>query len=348
MLRFCRRLLAALLGAVLAILVAEVGLRLRHDGEVMTAVLAEARLHQRDPVVGYRLVPGSSRGAIHIDSHGLRGPDRPLSRAAGVRRILCLGDSITWGEGIEADADAWPARLEAELDRREPLGVEVWNGGVMGYGSRQCLHRIGELLPLLEPDLVLVCAGWNDLTFARQLGWHPGLDWVTPNRVWQGDRSYLWDLLRRRLTTLPPPSDPRALAAYRDNLERIVATVRASGAAIALLDLPTVFAPDPEPDAAAKAARNGYQLADAGAFLELRATLRGVADRWQVPLLATGLDYEIAVKTHWLQDVCHPDAAGMRRLAATLAPQVADLLASLAVRPGALATPAAGVQGTDR
>ncbi len=65
-----------------------------------------------------------------INSFGLRG--EPVDSSPGTETILCLGDSVTYGYGVD-DAHSYPARLQAELNREFPGGYSVLNGGVDAY-----------------------------------------------------------------------------------------------------------------------------------------------------------------------------------------------------------------------
>jgi lysophospholipase L1-like esterase len=65
-----------------------------------------------------------------INNYGLRGG--PIDSSQGKETILCLGDSITYGYGVE-DADSYPAQLQAALDRQSPGRFSVLNGGVDAY-----------------------------------------------------------------------------------------------------------------------------------------------------------------------------------------------------------------------
>jgi lysophospholipase L1-like esterase len=65
-----------------------------------------------------------------INSYGLRG--EPVDTSSGKETILCLGDSITYGYGVD-DANAYPAQLQAALDRKYPGRYSVLNGGVDAY-----------------------------------------------------------------------------------------------------------------------------------------------------------------------------------------------------------------------
>lgn len=116
---------------------------------------------QSNPSRLYGLVPGfsahiadSSTGAMQFDinADGLR--ERPLAaiREASLR-ILALGDSFTFGVSI-GRAQAWPGRLEAELQRRGD-SVAVVNAGVPGYSLAQMEDSAREFLPKTDPALVV-------------------------------------------------------------------------------------------------------------------------------------------------------------------------------------------------
>ena len=323
-----RRLAAAGLGLLLALAAGELLLRWRCAGAALTQTLAQAELHERDPGRGYRLIAGATAHGSHVDALGLRGPEVAAERPPGRLRVLCVGDSITYGAAVAADADTYPAQLQRALGAAGLGEVEVLNGGVMGYGSRQCRQWLAELLPVVQPDLVLCCVGWNDLTFARVRGWHPGLDWLTPGDVWRLDESYLLDYVRRHLLGRPRRPDPRALEFYAQQVEQLVALCRQQQRKLAFLNLPTVFAPAMSGAALAKAASNGYVAAESVSFLQFRTRWQELARRLGVPLLRTGFEYEVAAadKEPLLVDVCCPDRGGCARMVEQLAPQVAGLL----------------------
>jgi lysophospholipase L1-like esterase len=92
---------------------------------------------------------------IHINSLGLRGPE--TTRAPRGPRVLCLGDSFTFGEFVN-DEQTLPAHLSARL----PAPVEVLNAGVLGttiVDQSVFLPRFLELAPTLV--LLIFCD--NDL-----------------------------------------------------------------------------------------------------------------------------------------------------------------------------------------
>lgn len=100
----------------------------------------------------------------HINHSGIRERDeiRPDNKQPGERRIVCLGDSFTFGWGIPAEL-GWVRRLESEL-RREGSDVRTVNCGAAGtlcvddywFGLQHRFH-------VFQPDAVVMTLCLNDL-----------------------------------------------------------------------------------------------------------------------------------------------------------------------------------------
>jgi len=79
-------------------------------------------------------------------------------------RWVALGDSYTIGTSV-AEADRWPNQLVATLaGKTPPIAVElVANLAVNGYTSGDVIDRELPELPRLEPELVSILIGVNDV-----------------------------------------------------------------------------------------------------------------------------------------------------------------------------------------
>jgi lysophospholipase L1-like esterase len=76
--------------------------------------------------------------------------------------ILCVGDSHTYGAGLDAK-DSYPAQLETALSRRHPSHeFHVLNLGVPGLNSAKVAARLEQNLLQWRPDLVVVWVGHNN------------------------------------------------------------------------------------------------------------------------------------------------------------------------------------------
>jgi len=105
--------------------------------------------------LGWTLVPGAG----DIGEHGFRRPCYPRDKGPGKFRIVCLGDSTTFGVGCSWK-DAWPHQLEALLNQDKDWSklhgaTEVLNLGVVMYGPDQSLLVLKRSGLSYSPDLVI-------------------------------------------------------------------------------------------------------------------------------------------------------------------------------------------------
>lgn len=74
-------------------------------------------------------------------------------------RVLCIGDSFTYGVGASPNMD-YPSQLQALLDEDPTVaGAKVVNGGIGASNSRQALQRLGLFAAAGPLDLVVVMTG---------------------------------------------------------------------------------------------------------------------------------------------------------------------------------------------
>lgn len=112
--------------------------------------------------------PGTTYGrTVELNSQGLRDRDFAVPKPAGTERILVLGDSFTWGVGLDV-RETIPKRLEALL-AEGGRDVEVVNASEPGHNTVQELLRLQELGPLYQPDLVLLVYNLNDIEYLPDL-----------------------------------------------------------------------------------------------------------------------------------------------------------------------------------
>lgn len=201
----------------------------------------------------------------HVNEWGGRGP--PLApRESGRRRIICLGGSTTFGTGIK-ESETWPAQLAT-------LAPEwsVMNAGVSGYTSQHVLAFAQGSLLDLEPDLLILYVGRNDLhaneSFHRESfrsdyahmhgvriepeGLHKWLlrhSWVvlTVARWRRGITSGMGRVMRRRgppVTTI----GPKGLVAFRRNIDDLLTLAARRGVLVLLLSEAPGYLPVELPD----------------------------------------------------------------------------------------------------
>jgi lysophospholipase L1-like esterase len=117
-----------------------------------------------DPRIGHEHQPGSRAHLMGVDvainSSKLRDAERTYSRRDGVRRILMLGDSVTFGWGVRAE-ETFSRRLQDDFTRAG-MPVEVINAGVGNYNtSMEVAYFLAEG-HRFEPDIIVLNYFIND------------------------------------------------------------------------------------------------------------------------------------------------------------------------------------------
>jgi hypothetical protein len=230
------RLLAGLLGLVLALALAEVA-----AGLAMRGAYPTLNLYEPDPTYGVRLTPNAETRVmspsgrltdIRTNALGFRGAEWPAEASGSgpvAGRVLVVGDSQVLGWGV-AEEDGFVARLPGDVDPGAPDGarMEVLAAGVPTWGPIEYVRALAELVPRYRPErVVLVLNAANDWqeapvpnlrrTTARD-GWArvvlaseaPASNF--PFRRWLLGRSHLVLGLRLLLDPPPPVELPSALA----------------------------------------------------------------------------------------------------------------------------------------
>ncbi len=104
-------------------------------------------------------------GVLHVgDDNGMRRATPFPAKRENVFRVMVVGDSLTYGQGID-EQWTYPRQLEALLEG--DYHVEILNLGVMGYQSEDVLGVVRSFLPELQPDLVVYGVCLNDFLPSR-------------------------------------------------------------------------------------------------------------------------------------------------------------------------------------
>jgi hypothetical protein len=148
-----------------------------------------------NPRIIYELLPGLQviyeGGRVTTNSHGFRSRELPLSDPADAFRIVGLGDSYMFGQGV-SNHETYLARLEAALGAEgQPRQLQVINTAVPGYNTVMEVATLEEKGLPWRPDLVVLEVVGNDFdlpNFIRR-----------PENPAAGDRSFLAEFIARRL-----------------------------------------------------------------------------------------------------------------------------------------------------
>jgi lysophospholipase L1-like esterase len=140
-----RRIARAVVLILIGVGLAEIGLRAIHR-------LVPTPIFYTESSGRYRGRPGAPFLDTHLNARGFNDRERALTKPAGVRRIVAIGDSMVFG--VVPRQHNYLTRLEREL--ATPDRVEVINLGVPGTGPDDYLALLADEALAFAPDLVLV------------------------------------------------------------------------------------------------------------------------------------------------------------------------------------------------
>jgi lysophospholipase L1-like esterase len=127
-----------------------------------------------DPEIRYTPLPNQrgwiDDGFVTTNSLGFRGPETTLPKPPNRFRIVAIGDSVTFGFGVN-DRETFCAQTETLLRERMPgVDLDVVNIAVPGFDTRQEVVLLRRTVSQLEPNLVLVGLYSNDVPDALEDG----------------------------------------------------------------------------------------------------------------------------------------------------------------------------------
>ena len=303
-----------------------------------------------DPDLVWKFIPDSNVYGRHVNRLGFREREVDPVKAAGVRRVICMGDSVT-AQG----QPGYSTYLHEMLTNAPPGGGrwEAFNMGVYGYSAMQGLRLFQLQVKELKPDFVTVSYGRNDHTtlensdserMAANLSPWAKRVYVVLSRRTLGrvilhmvDRGHLWTATRpkgakngERVLRVPPED-------YRNVLRQFVREIRAIGAVPILLtpprksEIPQSYVDNNQAHSTEEYARMHDEYAE---------IVREVCRETGAPLLdmqriITGPEWD----GHFARDAIHLDAydregqmtlyqeeqPGLRRFAKALYDRIAEL-----------------------
>jgi lysophospholipase L1-like esterase len=289
-----------------------------------------------------------SRWSVHTNTRGFRTPEFADAKPDGAVRIALLGDSSTFGWGVE-HFETYAERLGDALAARWSIDrtrIEILNLGVPGYSSfqgRVLLERTGLRL---APDLVVWSYLSNDgaitgeddrKTYEQRLGATGALlAALHHSRAYETLEAWI-GVVQARVAP-PAPPDPydaadRNIPSYRvaaENVRGAVALARAAGVPLVLVGQCTRG--EPAGVMARVATETGTPHLDATALLDAAIPALQTEERYAENRARQRARYgntELEQHPRWLAflpDVCHPNAFGHRLVGDALAGVVAGVL----------------------
>lgn len=291
----------------------------------------QSGIFEGDPLLLWRLKPNLNHAiwdftVVSTNAQGFRA-DYPIGqKPAGTFRIVCLGDSVTFGYRVPP---VWPDKpndynpewlpfpmlLEKELRKANPnRHIEVFPMAVPGYTTHQALAWLRRDIDYLKPDMVIASFGWNDASvsdvpdrIAIDVRWSPvALRWLIDHsqafaHVTRWLRSRSGPTTGRR-TPVPRVPEPE----YIGNFKAIVDLARDRRAVVIVIGAPyrDSFTNPPE----------------AQLMTRYRAALKSAMQQSQTPYLEVLELTETAgsVNEGFFGELIHPNHMGHRLLASEL------------------------------
>ena len=138
---------------------------------------------------------------VTLNRYGIREREFPAAPAAGRRRVIAVGDSTTFGTGVEI-GQRFTEHLQRALDVRHPGCCEVLNAGLAGMSTETAVNHVDTRVTAWKPSVLIFGTMTNDIR-----------DAADPMRV---------------------RAQPADLGRYQQELERLVGLCQRQGVALIL------------------------------------------------------------------------------------------------------------------
>lgn len=220
-----RHKIALALGAfVVGLLALEGAVRVRHW--LKTGSFGPIYEFAVDEASGLQIPLPGPHGRIVCDSRGFRSPEITSLKPEGTVRVAFLGGSTTFCAETSGNDATWPARVVAALRDARPGKPFDWvNASAAGYSVEQSLRNLTHRVAPLEPDVIVIYHGTNDLTKdTRALAAEKGL-WQPDAGAsdWLEEHSMLWELVKKNLLIRGRGEGPRAEGTLEIDAEALAA-----------------------------------------------------------------------------------------------------------------------------
>ena len=291
----------------------------------------QSAIFEGDPLLLWHLKPNLHEAywdftVVTTNAQSFRA-DYPIgTKPAGTFRIVCLGDSVTFGYRVppvwpdkpkdyNPEWQPYPMLLEKELRKANPQrSIEVFPMAVPGYTSHQGLAWLRRDIDYLKPDVVIASFGWNDAS-ASDVPDREAIDtrWWPVAIRWLIDHSQAfahatrWLRSRNEVRAVVRTPVPRvSQKEYVDNFNAIVRVAKDHGAAVIVIGAPYRDSVTNPPEA---------QL-----MTQYRAWLKDEMAKNQTPYLEILELTEAAgsVNQGFFGELIHPNHIGHRLMASEL------------------------------
>ena len=297
-----------------------------------------AAIFEGDPLLLWRLKPNLDHAVwdftvLSTNSDHLRSEHPQESvppKQPGAIRIVCLGDSVTFGYRVpvvwpdkptEYDPEwlPFPMLLEKQLRAANPnRQLDVITMAVPGYTSHQGLAWLKRDIDKLKPDLVIVSFGWNDASLSdvpdreaiRTIRSAVAVRWLIDHSQAFAHATHWLRVREARKLQLAPrnvrPTSRVSQQEYLNNMLAIESVARQRGAAVIMI--------------AAPYRDHSSEAPEADLMLQYRIALGTTMRQRGIPFLEIKELTEEAYPSNegWFGERIHPNHMGHRLIASEL------------------------------
>ncbi len=294
-----------------------------------------------DPILYWKgrplaLIPGTDE---RLNARGFRGPDFQDDTPPGVRRVVCMGDSATFGlvndRPMHFSYDPIYSRvLESLLNTDNPgQRVEVINAGVIGYSTLQGLRLLKFYVRHWHPDLITIRYGVNDHLQVER-NYLPAFEPRNALFRWGQDsllELHTYQVLTRLRTVLRSKTAGGGVInglrvpqpEFDYNMRRLVEEARKTGAKVVLMTAPVAPSTPEIRNNKAVLGATGFPTYEAlvATHRQYEEIVRRVAAELNVDLLDSSKDLEARGLEQFftVYDIGHPNGQGHVAIAHDLA-----------------------------
>lgn len=225
----------------------------------------QSGIFEGDPLLLWRLKPNLQDAVwdftvLSTNAQNFRASYPISTKPNGTFRVVCLGDSVTFGYRVPV---VWPDKpaeydrewlpfaslLEKHLRQANPgRNIEVFPMAVPGYTSHQGLAWLRRDIGYLQPDVVVASFGWNDASLsdvpdreAIRTDWYPvAIRWlIDHSQAFAHATKYLRSSNKPPAGATRPRPVPRVSdSEYVSNMEAIVKLARDHQAFVIVMGAP--------------------------------------------------------------------------------------------------------------
>ena len=226
----------------------------------------------------------------------------------GGSTIICLGDSVTYGYGLEPE-ESWPKQLESSIQKKGAQ-VSVINRAVSGMDSTEALQREARIIQDIASKgsrpVVLLMIGHNDLAGQGWRQWKASpkevseTSTVAPPRLWR---------IMRWATSQPEASswsNPERESRLKSNIKKLGTKITDAGGQLYIL---TYLLPGTAKETNPRYAKDvDLSRALQGKGNDIMRTLSKEEENLRLIDVHASIDTPTKWNSVWFQDHIHPTA----------------------------------------